>query len=108
MKSDAHHTVGHPGNKIGGQSDLHFDNLDVTRIVVKWGVVFMVLQGALLKSRLKNYVHDTGGHLGEIRGGQSDLHFYNLDVRRNIVKWGFIFVGFRVLGSNPVTKTMYT
>ena len=34
-----------------------------------------------------NDVHDTGGHLGEISEGQCDLHFYKLDVRRNIVDW---------------------
>ena len=51
----------------------------------------MVPKGAWLDSGLKKDVHHTGGHLGRRGGGQCDLHFYNLDVRRNIVKWGVIF-----------------
>ena len=72
--------------KRGGQGDLHFDNFDVKLNILKLGVIFGVFQGAKLKSGLKKDVNHTGGHLGIKSGGQSDLHFHNFDVRRNIVK----------------------
>ena len=53
IKNNVHPTGGHPGKKIGGQSDLYLDKLDVRCIIVKWGVVFMVLPDALLKSGLE-------------------------------------------------------
>ena len=51
----------------------------------------MLPKGAWLESGLKKDVHHTGGQLGRKSGGQSDLHLYNLDMRRNI-KWGVILV----------------
>ena len=81
------------------KSDLHFDNFDVRRNTVKWGVIFGVLHGAWLKSEFINNVHYTGGHLGiksgghfDIlrQGGQIDLHFTTLPLRCNIIKWGII------------------
>ena len=65
LKKDVHHTGGHLGRKSGDQSDLHFDNLDIRRIIVKWGVMLMVSKDAWLDSRLKKDVHHTGGQLGK-------------------------------------------
>ena len=69
-----------------------FYNLDVRRNVVKWGVILMVTKGVGLDCGLKKDVHHTGGHLGRKSGGQSDLHFYNLDIRHNTAEWGVIFM----------------
>ena len=77
--------------KSGGQSDLHFDILDIMRNIVKWGIIFRVFQVAWLISGIKNDLLFTGGHLGMKSGGQSDLHFDISDIMRNIVKWGIIF-----------------
>ena len=92
LKNNVHHTGGQLGRKSGGQSDLHFYNLDIRRNIVKWGVILMVPKGAWLDSGLKKDVYHTGGQLGRKSGGQSDLHFYNLDVRRNVVRWGVILM----------------
>ena len=92
LKKDVHHTGGQLGRKSGGQVDLHFDNLDIRRNIVMWGVIFMVPKGAWLDSGLKKDVNHTRGHLGRKSGGQGDLHFDNLDIRRNIVKWGVILM----------------
>ena len=53
LKKDAHHTEDHLGMKSDGQSDFHFDNLDVRLNIVKWGVILMVPRGAWLKSGWK-------------------------------------------------------
>ena len=54
--------------------------------IVKWGVISGGIHASGLKSEFKKCVHHTGGHLGVKSGGQSDLHFDNFDVRRNIVE----------------------
>ena len=92
VKKDVYHTGGQLGRKSGGQGDLHFDNLDTRRNIVKWGVILMVPKGAWLDSGLKKDVHHTGGHLGRKSGDQSDLHLDNLDIRRIIVKWGVMLM----------------
>ena len=68
------------------QSGLHLYNLDIKRNIVQLGVILMVLKGAWLNSGLKKDAYHTGVHLGRKNGGQGDLHFYNLNIRRNIVK----------------------
>ena len=50
------------------------------------GCHFRGIHASGLKSEFKKCVHHNGGHLGVKSGGQSDLHFDNFDVRRNIVK----------------------
>ena len=88
IKNHVLFTGGHLGMKSGGQSDLHFDILDIMRNIVKWGIIFRVFQVAWLISGIKNDLLFTGGHLGMKSGGQSDLHFDISDIMRNIVKWG--------------------
>ena len=53
LKKGVQHTGGHLGRKSGGQSNLHFDNLDIRRFIVKWGVILMVSKDAWLVSGLK-------------------------------------------------------
>ena len=51
-------------------NDLHFDNFDLRSNIVKWGVIFAVLNGSGLKSELKKDVYYTGGHQCLKSGGQ--------------------------------------
>ena len=81
VKHDVNNAGGHLAIKRGGKSDLNFYILDVSGNIFIWGVILLVLKGALLKSRLQNDVHHTKGHLVE----EFEPHFYNKDVRRNIV-----------------------